>query len=264
MPKRTRPVSPCTMSTFSIGMPSRSATTCANVVSCPWPWLCEPVNTVTAAGRMHAHLAGLEQPGARAERARDVGRRDAARLDVRRVAEPAQLAAPARRPCGALRSRRRPRSSSPRRASPRSRRCRRAARPASGTGNSVMKLRRRISAGSMLHLARGGLDEALDDVGGFGPARAAIGVDRRGVGEHRGRLRSRSPASCTGPRAASRRGWSGCRTRTSTGRRPCSRSVVHAHREELAVLVERQLGVRHVVAAVRVGEERLASAPPST
>ncbi len=26
---------------------ARSATTCANVVSCPWPWLCEPVNTVT-------------------------------------------------------------------------------------------------------------------------------------------------------------------------------------------------------------------------
>ena len=29
--------------------------------------------------------------------------------------------------------------------------------------------------------------------------------------------------------------------------------VLHAHREELAVLVERELGVRDVVAAVRVG-----------
>ena len=47
MPNGTRPVSPWTMSTFSIGMPSRAATTCANVVSWPWPWLCEPVNTVT-------------------------------------------------------------------------------------------------------------------------------------------------------------------------------------------------------------------------
>jgi hypothetical protein len=28
-------------------MPSRAATTCAKVVSWPWPWLCEPVNTVT-------------------------------------------------------------------------------------------------------------------------------------------------------------------------------------------------------------------------
>src|SRR5437870_1893994 len=27
--------------------PSRSATTCAKVVSCPWPCACEPVNTVT-------------------------------------------------------------------------------------------------------------------------------------------------------------------------------------------------------------------------
>ena len=46
-----------------------------------------------AAGRMHAHLAGLEQARARAERARDVRRRDAAGLDVGRVAEAAQLAA---------------------------------------------------------------------------------------------------------------------------------------------------------------------------
>jgi hypothetical protein len=47
MPKGTRPVSPCTTSTLSTGMPSRAATTCAKVVSWPWPWLCEPVNTVT-------------------------------------------------------------------------------------------------------------------------------------------------------------------------------------------------------------------------
>ena len=32
-----------------------------------------------------------------------------------------------------------------------------------------------------------------------------------------------------------------------------------AHREELAVLVERELGVRHVIAAVRVGQERFAA-----
>ena len=47
MPNSTLEVSPCTMSTFSIGMPRRSATTCANVVSWPWPCECEPVNTVT-------------------------------------------------------------------------------------------------------------------------------------------------------------------------------------------------------------------------
>ena len=47
MPNGTRPVSPWTMSTFSTGIPRRAATTWAKVVSCPWPWLCEPVNTVT-------------------------------------------------------------------------------------------------------------------------------------------------------------------------------------------------------------------------
>ncbi len=30
--------------------PRRAATSWANVVSCPWPWLCEPVNTVTLPG----------------------------------------------------------------------------------------------------------------------------------------------------------------------------------------------------------------------
>ena len=47
MPNGTRPVSPWTTSTLSMSMPSLAATTCANVVSWPCPWLCEPVNTVT-------------------------------------------------------------------------------------------------------------------------------------------------------------------------------------------------------------------------
>lgn len=33
-------VSPCTTSMSSGGMPISSATICANVVSCPWPWDC--------------------------------------------------------------------------------------------------------------------------------------------------------------------------------------------------------------------------------
>ena len=40
-------VSPWTMSICSSGTPSCSATSCAKVVSWPWPWLCVPVNTVT-------------------------------------------------------------------------------------------------------------------------------------------------------------------------------------------------------------------------
>jgi hypothetical protein len=40
---------------------------------------------------MHAHLAGFEQPRARAERAGDRGRRDAAGFDIRGVADAAQF-----------------------------------------------------------------------------------------------------------------------------------------------------------------------------
>src|SRR5215470_9258098 len=47
MPNCTLSVSPCTIDTFSIGVPSRSATSWANVVSWPWPWLCDPVSTST-------------------------------------------------------------------------------------------------------------------------------------------------------------------------------------------------------------------------
>src|SRR3546814_10521552 len=36
-----------------------------------------------------------------------------------------------------------------------------------------------------LQLARRRLDDALDHIGGFRPAGAAIGIHRRGVGEHR-------------------------------------------------------------------------------
>ena len=45
-----------------------------------------------AAGRVHAHFARLEQPGARAERAGDRRGRDAAGLDVGGVADAAQFA----------------------------------------------------------------------------------------------------------------------------------------------------------------------------
>ncbi len=53
-----------------------------------------------AAGRVHAHLARLEQPGARAERAGDVRRREPAGLDVRRVADARAACRASRlRPC---------------------------------------------------------------------------------------------------------------------------------------------------------------------
>jgi hypothetical protein len=103
-------------------------------------------------------------------------------------------------------------------------------------------------------LARRGLDQALHHVGRFGTARAAVGVDRRGVGEHRRHL------------AVDERGGvlPGEQRRVQDGRdaRGERRQVgaevrrgLHAHGEELAVLVERELGDRDVVAAVRVGDE---------
>ncbi len=47
MPKGILLVSPWLTSTFSIGMPRVSETSCENVVSWPWPWLWVPVKTVT-------------------------------------------------------------------------------------------------------------------------------------------------------------------------------------------------------------------------
>ena len=49
MPNCTLSVSPWTIETCSNGMPSRSLTSCANVVSLTWPWAGQPVSTSTAA-----------------------------------------------------------------------------------------------------------------------------------------------------------------------------------------------------------------------
>jgi len=58
------------MSTLATGTPNRSETNCASVVSCPWPWLCVPVSTVTEAALVVVPRAGHallpEQPEATA------------------------------------------------------------------------------------------------------------------------------------------------------------------------------------------------------
>ena len=46
MPRATSSVSPLRTVTFSTGMPRRSETICANVVSWPWPWEKEPVRRI--------------------------------------------------------------------------------------------------------------------------------------------------------------------------------------------------------------------------
>ncbi len=45
MPNGVWSVSPCTTSTSSGETPSSSATIWANVVSCPWPWVCTEIRS---------------------------------------------------------------------------------------------------------------------------------------------------------------------------------------------------------------------------
>ena len=47
-PALTTSVSPSVILTLSNGTPSRSAVTCAKLVSCPWPAGCVPITTSTA------------------------------------------------------------------------------------------------------------------------------------------------------------------------------------------------------------------------
>ncbi len=48
VPEATSSVSPLCTVIFSSGSPSRSATTIAKLVSCPWPWENEPVRTIAS------------------------------------------------------------------------------------------------------------------------------------------------------------------------------------------------------------------------
>ena len=109
---------------------------------------------------------------------------------------------------------------------------------------------RRIDA----ELVGGDVDDALDDVGGFRPAVAAIGPHRIGVGEHRrhvgidgGRLvdaRQRAEIAHEGLPAD-------LQESAHIG------DDVHAQAKEVAILVERKLGVGHIVARLAVAEEGL-------
>ena len=113
-----------------------------------------------------------------------------------------------------------------------------------------MKLRPAQLGRIDLQLARRLARRCARHVGRLGPAGAAIGVDRRGVGEHRLHLGV----------DRRRRVLAGQQRRVEDGRhRRREGRQVGAHvgdrldlqRQELAVLVERQLGMGDVVAAVR-------------
>ena len=210
-----------------------------------------------AARRMHAHFARFEKARARAQRAGDVRRREPAGFDVGRVADAAQLAA--------LRG------------------FRLACREAGDIRHLVRFVERRVVVAGVVaerdrRLVRKRadevaaadfvlrdaeihadlVDEPLDHVRGLGPSGAAVGVHRGGVGERRGHLRvdrGRRVLPREQRRVQDRRDARGERrqVRAHRGRR------VHAHREELAVLVAGHLGVRDVVAAVRIREKAFAA-----
>ena len=206
---------------------------------------------------MDTHLAGLEQAGPRPEGAGDVRRRQAAGLDVARVPQPALLA---------LLLRRRARAANPA-TSASSIALSRCARVVAGVvgqpdGCRVGELGDEVLAPDLgrihLHVARGLLDDALDHVGRLGPPGAAVGVDRRGVGEYRLDL----AVDRRRPVLAGQQG----RVQDRRHRRSECRQIgahvgdgVDAQREELALRVQRHLGLGDVVAPVRIGQECLAA-----
>ncbi len=141
------------------------------------------------------------------------------------------------------------------------RRCRRSCPPAccaaSPSGGTM--LRRRNSTRSMLHLARRGVDQPLDQVVALRPPGAAIGVDRHGVGEHADDVGvDRLEAVDAGQHAGARHGRDRP-ARRSTDRRPCWRRCGCA---APGTCRRRRAPVSpsgDVVAALRVGQERLAA-----
>ena len=207
------------------------------------------------AGGVHANFARLEQARPGAEGTGNRGRRDAAGFDVAGVTQPALLAA--LRGLGA-----------PRRESGDIGDFYRLGQRRFIVADVVLQRHRRLVGKSLdeiapadfgrieLHLARRGFHQALDHVGRLGPARAAIGVDRRGVGEHR---RHFGVDRRRGVLAGKQRGVKYGRHRGGEGREIGAhrRTGVHAHRQEFAVAVQREFGASDMVAPMRVRDEGL-------
>ena len=255
MPNCTLSVSPWTIATVSMSMPRRSETSCAKVVSWPWPWRVRAGQHLDGADRVDPHLGRFPQADAGAERAHRGRRRDAAGLDVGGEADAAQLAV-----AGALAlalaevlvvghlQRLVERGGVVARVVHHDDR-----RLVRELPDEVLAAeRRRILA----ELARRHLHQALDDEGRLRAARAAIGVDRRGVGvdavdlavDRRDVVLARQQRRVEIGRHAGREG------------REIGAEIglgLHAQAEDLALVVDRHLGVGDVVAAMRVGEEGL-------
>ena len=208
---------------------------------------------------MHAHLGALVEAGARAELAGHHRGRHGAGLDIGGDADAAQLAARRRFLATLLE-----------------------ARVVGGFESHVERLeiiaavvgerhRRGVGEGVVgdevapaelhrvdLHLARRAIDEALDDIAGLRAPGAAIGVDRRGVGEDSLDLDiDRRRGVVAGEQGAVAPGGNRRREAAEIGPEIGQRGDTHG--EELAVRVEGELRLGEVVARLVVGEEDLAA-----
>ena len=210
-----------------------------------------------AAGRVHAHFAAFKQARTRTERAGDVAGRQAAGLDVARVADATQQA---------LRSR-----------------CCAALLEAGHFGQLVAALEQRMKVAHVVlqghrRLVRKVLDEvaaadlvlpqphlpaatrhqALEQISGLRPAGAAVSVHRCGVGEPGVHLHIHLRRAVL---AGQQRGvQDGRHGRRKGGQISTHVGVgVHTQRQELAVLVHRHFSVAGVIAAMRVADKGFAA-----
>ena len=207
------------------------------------------------AGRMHAHRGALIEAAARTEPPGEARRRKAAGLDIGGDSRARGIC-----PCCAEAALRMPKPFDVGRDQ-------RAVEAAHRIAGIVLHQHRRLIGIGLLrdhvaaadldavdaHLAGRDIDDALDHEGRFGPAGAAIGIDRHGVGEHhldvavdRGR----------GVDAAEQRPIEIGRDVRPEGREIAAHigERLDAERQELAVFVERQLGLGDVIAAVAIGD----------
>ena len=109
-----------------------------------------------------------------------------------------------------------------------------------------------------IELARGGVDQPFEQIVALGTPCATIGVHRHRVGEHAEHV----GMDLLEVVDAGEHGAAGQRRDVRRERRKIGAhvgEVARAQREEFSVRVDRQLAQRDVVAAMRVGQERLAA-----
>ena len=207
------------------------------------------------ASGVHAHLTGFEKARAGAERTRHAGRRNAAGFDVRAVAQSAFQTL-------GFRSRLARFEATYFGQFDRARHggfvvagvVRKAYRRGVGEGLDEVAAAQlgRVDA----QFTRGRFHDALDRVGGLGPAGAAVSVDGRGIREHRCH---RGHDLRRGVLAGQQRGVEDRWHRAAKGAEVSAQvgRGVDLEGDELAVLVQPELGRGEVVAAMGVGQKRL-------